>query len=311
MRSAIIGSNGFLGKAIATALRADGHQTLGIDRHPVDPGSSVFDTHVTCDIRDREGLVAALQGVDEVYHVAAFLGTSELEDDLRGAIDTNVLGSLNVFEAALRNGARKVFFASKPSVWLNTYTITKHSAEQIARHFARYYPLEIVIMRYLNIYGPGQKLYPVRKILPVFAAQALRNRPIQVFGDGQQTVDMMFVRDAARITVDLMRVGTAPDPMDCGTGVAMSVLDVAKAVNEYFGSSAGVALIPMRKGETPGTHLVADVRALRTLLPDMSFTPWPAGLAESLAWYAALPSHHIDAALAFHGLCTRHSQAWN
>lgn len=314
MRAAVIGARGFVGAAVVEELARRGYHVVALDRQPAPPshaaGGSV--EHRSVDILDRDAIAPLLHGADEVYHFAARLGTSELEEDLRGSIHTNILGALNVFEAAVKAGVPRVFYASKPSVWLNVYTLTKHTGEQIARLLTRYNPVQICVLRYLNIYGPGQKLFSARKILPVFAAQALRRLPIQVYGDGQQTMDMVYSRDVARLTVDYLGTGYCEAPCDCGTGREMTAIEVAEAVNAWFDSPAGVEHIPMRKGETPRTRLVADTGPLRSVLGGrLEFTPWETALDASLRWYADRPPHEIDAALAYHGIHQRYGVSWS
>ena len=309
MKCVVVGAKGFLGAVISKRLSKIGRCVVGVDRIPPS-GEDTDICHISADIRDIELLRLAFHGADEVYHVAATLGTAELEGGIRTAIDTNILGTLNVLEAARSEGVARVFVASKPSVWLNTYTITKHCSEQIARQFANYNPISVYLFRYLNIYGPGQKLQPVRKIFPIFAAQALRGLPIQVFGDGLQTVDMLFVDDAAQLTIDFMSTPPIGRAIHCGTGEKMTVLEVASAVNDYFGNNSGVEHLPMRRGETERTQIVADTADLDQILPDREITPWAAALDRSLRWYADLPASKIDAALGFYGIRPRFELSW-
>lgn len=312
MKAVVVGASGFLGRAVIADLVKRGTRVLALDHRPSkfrDDGAEVV--HREADVQDKAALEGHFAGADEIYHFAARLGTSELEYDLREALQVNVFGALNVFEAASKAGVPRVFYASKPSVWLNTYTITKFCAEQIARLTTRYNPVQISILRYLNVYGPGQKLVPVRKVLPIFAAQALRGLPIQVYGDGLQTADMIFSEDAARITVDFLRAPFVETPCDCGTGNEIAVVEIAKAVNRYYGSRAGVQHIGMRKGETDGTRLVADLVSLRNVIGEPSFTSLEQGLELSLRWYAERPGHEIDAALAFYGIHQKYPVSWN
>ena len=312
MRVVVLGASGFLGGAVIQDLVARGDDVVAVDSkvHGDRWRAHPQVTHALADITKPETLAPVLADADEIYLFAAVLGTSELDSAVRQSVHTNVLGTLNVIEAALAARVPRMFFASKPHVWLNTYTITKHCAEQIGRLYTRYHPIRICALRYLNVFGPGQKLYSVRKILPVFAAQALRGLPLQVYGDGEQTVDMLYSKDAARLTIDYLRTGVVDRTPDCGTGVAMTVNAVAESVNAYFGNRAGIQHVPMRKGETPRTHLVADTRELEEVLGPLQFTDYETALGESLDYYAQLDSHEIDAALSYHGLAQPLSMAW-
>lgn len=237
------------------------------------------------DIASRDSLNAAFQRADEVYHFAGRLGTSELDDDMRAAIDANITGAVNVLDAALAAGVSRVFYPSKPNVWLNTYTITKVAAEQFVELY-RARGLQTTTLRYFNAYGPGQATGPVRKIIPTFALQALRGEPLSIYGDGEQTVDMIHASDIARITVDLTRCGRLETPADVGRGIPLPVNQVAADVLAHFGGGAGVAHLPMRVGEIPRTTLVADIAPIQQLLGDIAFADWRASLAKTLDWYA-------------------------
>lgn len=177
MRSVVLGASGFLGSAIVDDLLERGDEVVAVDRHiaanKLDGRDLPSDrvTYTQADTTRIESLAPVFEGADEIYHLAAVLGTSELDSVVRESVEVNVLGTLNVIEAALKAKVERMFLASKPHVWLNTYTITKHCAEQIGRLYTRHHPIRVCSLRYLHVFGPHQKLYSVRKVLPVFAAQ--------------------------------------------------------------------------------------------------------------------------------------------
>jgi UDP-glucose 4-epimerase len=294
--SIVIGGHGFLGGAVVDCLSHEGRAVGIIDIRGTQElcdqrfGEGMV-KHIRGSILDRRLLSKHLRGVKEVFHFAGALGTSELDGDPVAAVETNILGSLNVFNAAVAAEVPRVFHASKPNAWTNTYSITKEAAER----FAAMYDGDVSTntrfrsLRYFNAYGPRQSLAPVRKLLPTFAAQALAGQPLEVFGDGEQVVDLIYVRDAAEMTVGYMR---APDQRgglvpDCGRGVPVTVNEVADAVNAAIGNDAGVVHLPMRRGEKSGTELVADPGPLLTVLPRFEFSNWEVSLQETLDWYAA------------------------
>jgi UDP-glucose 4-epimerase len=143
-----------------------------------------------------------------------------------------------------------VFYPTKPNTWLNTYSITKRAGEEFCMMYAREYDLDVRILRWLNAYGPGQKAFPVRKAVPVMILQALENRDVQIWGSGEQPVDLIHVDDLARITVDYT-LGKDLDSATRDTGLShrMSVNDMAKMIVEMTGSKSKIIHLPMRKGE--------------------------------------------------------------
>jgi UDP-glucose 4-epimerase len=243
----VTGGRGFLGAATLAELAHRGHETYAYDRHDGN------------DIGDPERLGRHLQGMDAVIHLAGLLGTHELFDRVAAAIAVNVLGTANVLEACQRVGARYVGITMPESGWANIYTATKHCATDLAHAWHRHRGVPVSHVRAFNAYGPGQKHGPghPRKIVPTFASQAWAGQPIEVWGDGEQTVDLIHVDEVARMLVDALRFGDE-QMFDAGTGAAVTVNEVAWMVLDITGSTAGVVHRPMRDGEDPDTKIVAD-----------------------------------------------------
>lgn len=294
MRVVVVGGMGFLGGAVVDALLERGDDVCVADPHSsrCEAERRFGAGRVTvrrADILEPSTLVAAFAGADEVYHFAGRLGTSELDDDLHGAIACNITGAVNVFESAIAAGVPTVFYPSKPNVWLNAYTITKAASEEFARLFTHSHPLRIRTLRFFNAYGPHQATAPIRKIIPSFTREALAGEPLTVYGDGEQTVDMIYSADLGHLTVEFTRSPAHVDVADCGRGVAMTVNEVAGAVNAIVGNRAGIHHVPMRRGETPNTRLVADVAPLAAAVDPLRFSDWESSLELTIAWYARQP----------------------
>lgn len=303
MRTVVTGGQGFIGAYVARSLLRRGDSVTiadrAADRARCDTLFSKGRVSVkNIDILDRASLRHLFHGADEVYHLAGKLGTSELDNNVVAGIEANVIGAVNVFEACLAANVPSVFYPSKPNVWLNAYSITKFASEQFAQLYMQTRGVRINSLRYFNAYGPNQATGPVRKIIPVFACLASRGLPLEIFGDGEQVVDMIFAEDIGEITVDFMRSGYKGAPVDCGRGIGLTVNKVAADVNRHFGNKAGVQYLPMRRGETPCTTLVADVAPLRRALKTVEFSDWEASLASTLRWYSSLDDHVVKATLA-------------
>jgi UDP-glucose 4-epimerase len=240
----VTGGRGFLGSAVLDELARRGHDAVTYDRRD--------HNH----IEDLDRLVANLEPCDAVIHLAGLLGTHELFDRVDEAIAVNMGGTANVLEAARLAGARYVG-TTMPSVFPSIYTATKLGAVALERAFHHTYGLPVSRVRAFNAYGPGQRYGPghPQKILPTFAAMAWAGRPIPIWGDGEQTVDLIHADDLGRLLVDCLAHGD-DWTVDGGTGVAMTVNEVAELVLEVTGSTAGVEQLPMRRGERP-TQIVA------------------------------------------------------
>ena len=240
MKIAVTGGSGFIGAAVVARLHALGHEV------------DVYDHQTGWDVRDLEAMPSA----DAIIHMAGLLGTHELFDNVAEAIDVNVQGTANVLERARRHGAAYVGI-TLPAVFPSIYTATKLGAVGLERAYHHTYDVPVSRVRAFNAYGPGQKHgagHP-QKILPTFATEAWAGRPIPIWGDGEQTVDLVHTDDLARMLVDALDHGDDVT-FDGGTGMATTVNEFARWVLDVTGSRAGVQHLPMRRGEVP-TQIVA------------------------------------------------------
>lgn len=244
MQILITGGSGFLGKAITQHLSLEeGHEVVSYDRA----------THPEMDILNRENLMANVYGMDTVIHLAGVLGTDELFDNPQDAIDTNITGTLNVLDACVEHGADYVGI-TMPQVFPSIYTATKVAATRLASAYHHTHGVGVCHVRAYNAFGPNQHHGPnhPRKIIPAFSVEGWSNKPMIIWGDGHQTVDLISTRELSRIFASAIYV-TDDSTIDGGTGIQWDVEGVASYVAERTGSTAGFDFRPMRRGEKPTT----------------------------------------------------------
>ena len=241
-RIAVTGGSGFLGQATIQAAETAGHTAWSFDRAH---GNDIL------------GSLDALDGADTVIHLAGMLGTSELFDDAEAAVEANVVGALRILRWCERHDAAYVGI-TMPPVFPSVYTATKVCADRLATAWHEAYGVRVSHVRAFNAYGPGQKYgegHP-QKILPTFARAAWEGKPLPVWGDGEQTMDLVHADDVGRMLVDAALHGDDVT-FDAGTGQAVTVNELAEFVLSQTGSRAGVEHLPMRTGERP-TRIVAE-----------------------------------------------------
>ena len=242
-RVVVTGGNGFLGAGVCDELTKRGFTAERFDR----PDN---------DIRDRKAVMDFVVEAYAVVHMAGVLGTHELFDTVDLAIDVNIKGTVNVLDAC-REARTRYVGITMPQVFPSVYAATKMAATRMASAYHQAYAIPVSHVRAFNAFGPGQKYgagHP-QKIVPTFAVSLLRDEPIPIWGNGHQTVDLIHHSALARMLVDAMDYGD--DTMfDGGTGVAFSVLDVARMIADIVGVEPRFNFQPMRRGERP-TKLVA------------------------------------------------------
>lgn len=268
MRIAVTGGAGFLGQSVIEHGLAAGHDMHVIDRNSTRTGRAA-------DVSHWGDIAGALDEIrpEHVIHLAGVLGTSELFDGFNAnrAVKVNVGGALNVIQWCTEQQAGYTTITMPDSGWANVYAATKGCAVQLAEAYRRHKGLRVSNVCAYNAYGPAQAHGPghPQKIIPTFARRAWAGHPIQVWGDGEQTVDLVHADDIARMLIDATRFGDG-ETFDAGTGEALTVNQVADFVNEVTGrmdtsSDRCIEYLPMRAGEDPGTEIVATGRGWNLL----------------------------------------------
>jgi len=294
MKILITGGAGFIGSHSADALIAAGHTARIYDNLSTGERANVSrDAElIVGDIRDFEATCAAARGMDAVLHLAALTGAPQSLAIPYESYSVNAQGAVNVFEAARRAGIKRVVFASTAALYgdlpgrktersairpLVPYSASKLMAEQAAINHARNYEMEIVRMRYFNVYGPRQKPNSgYAGVTTLFAAAIQQNKSCTVFGNGDDmTRDYVYVGDLAqanaRALVYALPAESAihPDAPRCpvyniGSGRSASVNDVLAAFERALGRPVARTYQPARPGEVP--HSATDIsRAVREL----------------------------------------------
>jgi UDP-glucose 4-epimerase len=251
MKVAVTGGAGFIGRHTVAALEARGDKVVVVDRAH---GKDLL----------TDNLTKAFKGCDSVIHLAGVLGTSELFDEVQTAINVNIGGSARVLDAVSKLGIGYVGI-TMPDCWPSVYQATKLAAVRLASAYVDRFDIKVSHVRAFNAYGPDQahgKGHP-QKIVPTFAHNSWRGKPIPVWGDGDQTVDLVHVDHIANQLVrEAYRQGVKGlvdnnRTVDAGSGQQFTVLEVVHMVADITGCGL-VEFLPMRPGEIPHTKLCAE-----------------------------------------------------
>ena len=264
MKILVTGGSGFIGGHIVQELSKDKNNQIyiyDIVKPDIDHSSNV--KYIDGDICYKTSIDKAVQGCEEVYDCAGVLGTHELVFQTERAIDTNIKGAFNVIQSCFDYKVARVFHPTKPifkNYWENTYTISKITAENFVRMFREVYNMDITVLRWMNASGPRQHIFPVRKFIPMIITQSILNENIEIYGTGNQTVDIIDVRDIANIAIKSIRNGIGRDlskVYDVGSGHAISCNEVAEYVLKKINSKSKINYLPMRIGEALDTKIAA------------------------------------------------------
>jgi len=290
MKVLVTGGAGFIGGYVCDELWTRGYEPVVFDRY-----RRVTTPAILGDICSSVDVTEAFAHVDAFIHLAAVLGTQETIDNPTPAAHTNILGGLNVLDAAAQYGVPGVYIGVGNHWMNNTYSITKTTIERFIDMYNTNRGTCVNIVRAMNAYGPRQvPASPygpakVRKITPSFVCRALRNDDIEIYGDGEQISDMVFVKDVAFALVNSMELacgGVKHGPAECGPPFNNTVKEVAELVLQLTGSTSQIKYLPMRPGEIADSKVRADTRTLAAIgMKDYLFLSLRAGLVQTIKYF--------------------------
>src|SRR3954470_5490662 len=291
----ITGGAGFIGSHLAEAFLSRGDRVMVVDslaggrRENVPPGAELHEL----DIRSKEAAALVREaGVNVLLHYAAQMDVRRSVDDPLFDADVNVLGSLNMAEAARLGGVRQIVFASTggaiygeqdvfpatedhPARPLSPYGVSKLAFERYLYFYHQTYGLDVACMRYSNVYGERQNPHGEAGVVAIFLNRLLAGQAPTINGDGLQTRDYVHVSDVVR--ANLAVVGKPGFHVyNVGTGVETTVVELYDELARAVGSPLKARHGPGKPGEQ--RRSVIDASRLRH---DLGVPP-PLSLAEGL-----------------------------
>jgi len=295
MRIVVTGSSGFIGRHLVAALAERGHQVIGLSRHAW--AQSAEAEHRVADLAEA-GCLEALAGADLLVHLAGLSIVSESFAQPARYSRVNSLAALHVCEAARRAAARVVLVSTlrvcapsaaplpeeAPTQPDSPYGYSKLAAEQWGALYGRLLGLDVIVMRLVSVYGPGQQVTRgTSGVVAIFTRQALAGLPLQV--DGGQLRDFTYVDDAVQ---GLVLAAARPHPAGAGyrlyhigSGRATALEELAEMVVRLSGSPSPIHVAPA--GAPRG--YVAEIAHARRELGYAPAIPLEEGVRRYIAWY--------------------------
>ena len=298
----ITGGAGFIGSHLAEAFLGEGYRVLIIDNLSGGRAENVpsgAELHVL-DIRSKEAAeLVRTGGVDLLVHHAAQMDVRKSVEDPVFDADVNILGSLNLLEAARHGGVRQVIFASTggaiygeqdyfpadenhPVRPVSPYGVSKLALERYLFFYNVAYGLDATCLRYANVYGERQNPHGEAGVVAIFLNRLLAGQTPTINGPGLQTRDYVHVSDVVR--ANLAVVGKKGFHIyNVGTGVETSVVDLYKEIARAVGSPAEAQHGPAKPGEQQRSVIQASLLRGEMGLPDP--LPLQQGIQRTADWF--------------------------
>jgi nucleoside-diphosphate-sugar epimerase len=306
-KALITGGAGFIGSHIAEELVHQGCRVSVLDNlssgrlENLEPIKSRLD-FFQGDIQDEEILAQVIPGCDVVFHHAAVVSVTKTVADPVQSTSINDLGTLKVLEAARRNGVQRVVLASSSAVYgddpqlpktekmtprpLSPYAVQKLTNEHYALLYNKLYGLEVVCLRYFNVYGPRQDpSSPYSGVISIFMTRAKNGEAPTIYGDGRQSRDFVFVKDVVQANILAGSHSAASGQVfNVGTGISIEI----NMLWEKIAGLANLAAVPEYADSRTGdiVHSVAGIEKAEEILGFSPAVSLDRGLALTFDWYS-------------------------
>ena len=287
MKALVTGGGGFIGSNVVRALLARGDDVRVLDNFSTGSRANLAGLEsdvqlVEGDLRSYERVHAAVRGAEVVFHQGALPSVPRSVQDPLTTTAVNIEGTLNVLLAARDEGVRRIVNASSSSVYGNTgslprvetqapdpispYAVAKLAAERFCTSFSRVYGMEIVSLRYFNVFGPRQDpTSQYAAVVPRFIRAIADGDAVTIYGDGEQSRDFTFVDNvvgANLLAADAPDVGG--EILNVATGGSVTVNALADTVGALLGKPVEKAYESAREADVRASW--ADVDAAKRLL---------------------------------------------
>ncbi len=305
----ITGGAGFIGSHLAEKLVKEGNKVKVIDDFSNSTVNNIRGLLnypnfklIKGDIRDYKLIKENTQNIDTIYHLAAQIHVDKSITESRATQEINYFGTLNMLEAMREHDIEKFIFASSSEVYgsaqknlmdethpldaQSPYAASKAGADRLCYSYFKTYSQNITIIRNFNTYGPKQKDGGYGSAISIFIRRTLNNQPPIIYGDGTQSRDYMYIKDAiqAYTLIKENKKTLAGEIINFGTGKDYTMLDIAnRIISLCKKDNLKPAHIEPRPGEVQ--RLCADTAKVKNLLNFKPEYNLEKGLKEYIDWF--------------------------
>lgn len=293
----VTGGAGFIGSHSVDLLLENGTPVRVLDNLSSGHRDNLPEQHpllefIEGDICDSDTVKAAMSGISHCLHLAAQVSVVASLEDPEFSAQSNIVGFINILDAARVAGVNKLVYASSAAVYgdstqlplheelpvkqLSPYGLEKQVNEYYADLYHRLYQFPSTGMRFFNVFGPRQDpKSPYAGVIALFADRLMANQALTIFGDGQQTRDFIYVRDVARTNVAALQLDYQ-GVSNVATGQSSSLLDLVDVLSELTGNKVDIDFTSPRVGDI--VHSLADTQRMNQTLKVTAETSLKEGL---------------------------------
>ncbi len=304
MKYLVTGGAGFVGSHLIEHLISKKNDIVCLDDFSTGKRANIeeFIDRISIsegDIRNPQLVKNALNDVDYVYHLAAQISVNRSTKEPLFDASVNIEGMINLLEAVRKSSVKRIIYVStggaiygEPDVLpasektkeepISPYGISKLVAEKYMKWFHDVYGISYSIIRPANIFGPRQDPLGEAGVISIFLGRIKYNSPIEIFGDGKDTRDYIYVKDIVSICIKAMN-SKINDIFNAGTGKQTSLLELVEIIKSVTRNQVKIQFSNPRPGDVQ--HISLDASKAMRELHWTPTTDLPTGIKETWKWY--------------------------
>lgn len=306
MECLVTGGAGFVGSHLIEQLLQDNHSVVCLDDFSAGIKKNLYKVRnqikiVEGDIRDPEVVGETVKDIDCVFHLAAQISVNRSVREPRFDASVNIEGTINLLETVCNSSVKRFIYIStggaiygepevipasekNKEVPISPYGISKLVGEKYVQWFHSVYDLSYTIIRPANIYGPRQDPLGEAGVISIFLGKIKNNEPLEIFGDGKDTRDYVFVKDITEICIRAMN-SSHTDIFNAGTGKQTNLLELVDIIENVTKLDARMKFCDPRPGDV--NHIALDSKKAYKKLGWKPTTNLTIGMNKTWDWFSS------------------------
>ena len=296
----VTGGAGFIGSNLVYKLLEFGANVIVVDNLITGKLENLNTNNlkfIKGDIRNKNLVNEVTKNVDIIFHLASSVGNKRSIDNPYEDADINVMGTLNILESSRINNVKKIIVSSSAGIFGELKTIpiredhdiepdtpygsSKLCQEKLSLSYAKLYDIDVIALRYFNVFGINQNFDAYGNVIPIFAHNMFTDNILTVFGDGEQTRDFIHVEDVVQANIKAAISNKISGAFNIGSGSSISINHLIFLLKKY--KSLEVVYKDKRPGDVKDS--LADISKAKELLNFLPTIDFETALFEYLNWF--------------------------
>lgn len=287
MKILVTGGSGFIGQILIKKLLSNGYKINCLDQIPISIKHKNFKFYKSS-VLNKKKLYLASKGTKKIIHLAALMGVQNTDKNSIDCLDVNIFGTREILDIAKKNKIKHVVFTSSSEIYgdqdkfpifenfetknKSVYAISKNAAEAYVKGYAKKYNIKYNIIRFFNVYGPGQKN---NFVISKFINSASKNQTLKIYGSGNQIRSFCHVNDATDGIIEILKYGKKDSIYNVGNDAEpISIYNLAKLISSIFRKKIKIKKIPYWQSDRKKSReIFKRIPSIKKIKSETNYSP--------------------------------------